>query len=117
MENKKRTRRTPFAMRILFPLTPAERIFRPGYAYQRVGVLLPDLVPAGTEQVFLFTGETEDSGRSERLMEVMDEINHVYGRHTLRYAGEGLSDQWRMRQRLKSPSYTTDWRDLSYAKC
>lgn len=94
-----------------------ERIFRPGYAYQRAGVLLPDLVPAGTEQVSLFTGETEDSGRSERLMEVMDEINHVYGRHTLRYAGEELSQHWQMRQRLKSPSYTTDWRELGYAKC
>lgn len=94
-----------------------ERIFRPGYAYQRAGVLLSDLVPAGTEQVSLFTSETEAPGRSAQLMEVMDEINRVYGRHTLRYAGEGLSQHWRMRQRLKSPSYTTDWRELGYARC
>lgn len=94
-----------------------EQIFRPGYRYQRAGVLLPDLAPAGTEQVSLFAGEAEEAGRSERLMQVMDEINRVYGRHTLRYAGEELSNNWQMRQRLKSPSYTTDWRELGYAKC
>lgn len=71
----------------------------------------------GTEQVSLSIGETEEFGRSDRLMAVMDEINRVCGRHTLHYAGEGLSEHWRMRQRLKSPSYTTDWGELDYAKC
>jgi DNA polymerase V len=89
-----------------------ERIFRHGYAYQRAGVLLPDLVPAGTEQVSLFAGETEETGRSGRLMETMDKINRAHGRHAVRYAGEGLSGRWRMRQQFKTPSYTTDWGEL-----
>jgi DNA polymerase V len=89
-----------------------ERIFRPGFAYQRAGVLLPDLVPAGVEQVSLFADEEENSGRSGRLMETVDKINRVHGRQAVHYAGEALSGRWRMRQRLKSPTYTTNWAEL-----
>ena len=40
-------------------------------------------------------------------MEVLDHINRIHGHHALHYAGEALSGRWRMRQRLKSSSYTT----------
>jgi hypothetical protein len=33
----------------------------------------------------------------------------VYGRQAVHYACEALSGNWHMRQRLKSPSYTTNW--------
>lgn len=88
-----------------------ERIFRPGFAYQKAGVLLPDLVPAGIEQGSLFTTGPEDAGRSDRLMEVLDRINRVHGRQAVHYAGEALSERWHMRARLKSPAYTTRWSD------
>ena len=89
-----------------------ERIFRPEFAYQKAGVLLPDLVPAGIEQGSLFTTEPDDTGRSDRMMAVLDRINRVHGRQALHYAGEALSERWRMRQRLKSPAYTTRWKEL-----
>lgn len=89
-----------------------ERIFRPGFAYQRAGVLLPDLAPAGIEQASLFSGEAENSRRSERLMDAVDKINRTHGRQTVRYASETLSERWQMRQRLKSPAYTTNWKEL-----
>ncbi|MGJ0483985.1 MAG: Y-family DNA polymerase [Methylomicrobium sp.] len=94
-----------------------EQIFRPGYAYQRAGVLLLDLMPAGTGQIVLFAEEMEETGRSARLMETVDRINRAYGLRTLRFASEGLSEHWHMRQQLKSPSYTTNWRELVSAKC
>jgi|APLak6261670063_1056076.scaffolds.fasta_scaffold01141_2 DNA polymerase V len=94
-----------------------ERIFRPGYAYQRAGVLLPDLVPAGVEQFSLFDDNPVETHRSERLMEAIDEINRVYGRQAIRYGSEALSERWRMRQQFKSPSYTTRWTDLMTIKC
>ena len=89
-----------------------ERIYRHGYAYQRAGVLLPDLVPAGVAQGSLFDPGPEDTGRSDRLMEVLDRINRVHGRQAVYYAGETLSERWHMRQRLKSPAYTTRWNEL-----
>ena len=88
-----------------------ERIFRPGYSYQRAGILLPDLLPAGVAQMSLFdTGE--HSARSEQLMATLDNINRRHGKKTIQYASEILSNCWHMRQQFKSPSYTTNWREL-----
>jgi DNA polymerase V len=89
-----------------------ERIFRPGFAYQRAGVLLPDLVPSGMEQRTLFSAAGDDDGRAERLMQAVDRINRLHGRQAVRYASEGLGERWRMRQQMKSPAYTTRWSEL-----
>jgi DNA polymerase V len=88
-----------------------ERIFRQGYSYQRAGILLPDLLPTGVVQMSLFdTGE--HSARSEQLMAILDNINRLHGKKTIQYASEILSTRWHMRQQFKSPSYTTNWREL-----
>ncbi len=88
-----------------------QQIFRAGLSYQRAGILLPDLLPAGVAQASLFD-VVENSGRSERLMATLDKINRVHGKSTIRYASEIISKRWHMRQQFKSPSYTTDWQEL-----
>jgi DNA polymerase V len=93
-----------------------EHIFRSGPAYQKAGVLLLDLVPAGFAQGSLFAATSGDLARSVRLMKALDRINREFGRGTLRYASEAISDSWRMRARLKSPAYTTRWEELPTAK-
>ena len=88
-----------------------QHIFRAGLSYQRAGILLPDLLPAGVVQASLFdTGES--SGRTEQLMATLDNINRIHGKNAIRYASESISKGWHMRQQFKSPSYTTDWREL-----
>lgn len=89
-----------------------EKIYRPGYAYQKAGVLLLDLVPMEIRQGSLFAAEGTDPECSKRLMAVLDRINGTYGRQTLRFGSEALSETWRMRVRLKSPAYTTRWNEL-----
>jgi DNA polymerase V len=89
-----------------------ERLFRDGYAYQKAGVMLLDLVPAGVVQTGLFLSEASDPVRSSRLMQALDQINRRHGRQTVRFAGEGLSERWHLRTRLKSPAYTTRWKEL-----
>ena len=88
------------------------RIFRPGLEYQKAGVLLTDLVPADREQGLLFAAGPGDDARTGRRMACLDRLNRVPARRAVRYASELLSDRWHMRQRLKSPAYTTDWRAL-----
>ncbi|MGD9781347.1 MAG: Y-family DNA polymerase [Kiritimatiellia bacterium] len=88
------------------------RIFRPGLAYQKAGVLLPDLEPDGAEQGLLFSSQPADDARTDRLMDRLDALNREPARRAVRYASELLSDKWRMRQRRKSPAYTTDWNGL-----
>jgi DNA polymerase V len=94
-----------------------DRIFRPGDEYQKAGVMLLDLAPAGRRQESLFAApEAADPEHSARLMEALDRINRRHGRGALRYASEAVSDDWRMRQRLKSPAYTTRWKELPEVK-
>jgi DNA polymerase V len=87
-------------------------IFRAGYAYQKAGILLLDLVPAAAAQGQLFATGSADGGRADRLMASLDRLNRAPGRRAVRYAGELLGDRWQMRQRLKSPAYTTRWEQL-----
>lgn len=86
-----------------------ERIYQPGYSYQKAGVVLGDLMPRTTVQGNLF-GERDD--RREKLMATLDTINHRMGRATVRSAAEGYTQTWKMRSAYKSKSYTTRWDDI-----
>lgn len=88
-----------------------QRIYRKGFSYQRAGILLPDLFPAGVVQATLFDSG-DNSGRSEQLMAALDNINRRHGKKSIRYASEIISNKWHMRQQFKSPSYTTKWQEL-----
>ena len=89
-----------------------ERIYREGFAYQRAGVLLLDLASEDADQGLLFAETPGDTGRSNRLMDALDRINRARGRGAVHYAGEGLGERWRMRQKLKSAASTTEWGEL-----
>ncbi len=86
-----------------------KRIYRPGFAYQKAGVMLMDLHSAGQTQGVLFG--TTSPGRPA-LMQVMDRANARWGRGTLRLAVEGAKKSWQMKRDHMSPAYTTRWEDL-----
>ena len=85
-----------------------KRIYRKGFAYQKAGVALLDLSDAGTPQRDLFSTARDNT----RLMAVMDHINGIWGRGTLRSAAEGSGREWQMKRESKSPAYTTQWSEL-----
>lgn len=85
-------------------------IYLSGHSYQRGGVLLMDLVNHQYQQQDLFS-ETQNH-RSDALMTTLDAINAKMGNGTLRFAGEGFEAGWRMKQRLRSPRYTTQFSEL-----
>ena len=98
-----------------------ERIHRPGFRYQKAGVMLGDLCAPGPIQTSLFESEPEsyiDCAPRRRLLATMDAINQTMGRHTLWTASQGLTRQeqaeaqWRMNRGLLSPRYTTCWDEL-----
>lgn len=88
------------------------RIYRPGYGYHKAGIMLTELIPAGTAPADLFAsdGGTE---RSEALMKALDAINGRWGRGTLRSLASGIDRNWRMRREWLSSGYTTDWDGLA----
>jgi DNA polymerase V len=88
-------------------------IYRPGYRYQKAGVLLNGLVNENYDQLRLFQASTPHAAA---LMKAMDEINRRWGRDTIQSAAAGLAEKWRFRQMKKSPAYTTRWSELPIAK-
>jgi DNA polymerase V len=88
-----------------------KRIYRSGFAYQKAGVALLNLTAAAHPQLSLFPKMRDNS----RLMEVMDRINGIWGRGTLRSAAEGVRTEWRMKRERMSPGYTTRWDQLPVA--
>ena len=86
------------------------RIYRPGFAYQKAGVMLSELRPQKMAQASLFADP--DIERSHRLMATLDIINQKWGRGALRTAAEGLEKPWQMKRQRLSPGYTTDWEGL-----
>ncbi|MGV1100198.1 Y-family DNA polymerase [Thiovibrio sp. JS02] len=84
-------------------------IYRPGFVYQKVGVILADLLPQGRRQGDLFAGEGEEG---LLLMAAVDRINTRWGRDTVQYGSSGFTRSWKNRQERKSPAYTTNWRQL-----
>ncbi len=91
-------------------------IHKPGYRYQKAGVILLDLSPAPGRQLSFLEPHGEEKTRRDALMRVMDRINTVHGRGTLTLAASGLGKkEWHMRQERRSPCYTTSWAELPVA--
>ncbi|WP_027361610.1 Y-family DNA polymerase [Halodesulfovibrio aestuarii] len=92
------------------------KIFRNGHQYQKVGVLLSGLESKHNQQgslLELTSPATQQQIEAEaRLMCVTDAINKKFGRGTVQYAGEGLGQPWKMKQKNLSPRYTTKWGEL-----
>ncbi len=86
-------------------------LYRPGYLYNKAGVMLMDLSPAGVHQGDLFA--RGDCDRSRRLMATVDQMNRDMGRGAVFFAGQGIKQRWRMQANMKSPAYTTAWHSLA----
>jgi DNA polymerase V len=96
---------------IHYALRLAEQLFQRGNRYRKAGVMLSDLAPARCVQGDLFE-DISQRERSERLMQVMDQVNRKYGTGTLRYAATGLQQRWQMKAERRSPRYTSRWDEL-----
>ncbi len=87
-----------------------KRIYRPGLAYQKAGVFLDGLEKVGAMQLGLFANIDQD--RAGALMRAVDRLNRDWGRDTVRFAAAGTRRPWMMKQKMRSPCYTTRWQDL-----
>jgi DNA polymerase V len=88
-------------------------MYRPGFRYKKVGVVLSHITPLPVVQPDLF-GEVTLYGhyREMRLMAVVDAINHIFGRDTLVFAVQGLTRLWRMRQSHLSRHFMSRWDEI-----
>ena len=97
-------------------LRALDQIFRPGYAYQKAGIILLDLVTPQQAQPSLFAPAPAQVERSRKLMDVLDRVNRANGKHSLRFASEAVDEHWRGRSTLRSPAFSTNWREIPFVQ-
>lgn len=92
-----------------------DRIFRPGYAYKKAGVMLSEVVPDSRVQLDAFA---YDGGikLKQSVMRAMDSVNARMGRNKLYYAAQGVDKTWGMRQKRLSKRFTTRWDEIPIVK-
>lgn len=87
-----------------------DRLYDKTKQYKKAGVMLSGLVPDHSIQGNLFMDETRNCDR--RLMDIIDNINFSQRDDVLKFAASGTTRDWKMRQELRSPRYTTRWEEL-----
>lgn len=93
-----------------------KKIYKKDFLYKKAGVILTDLVEADNIQLDIFT-PYEQTGKSNRLMKAMDNINMRFGRDKCTVASAGIKkSSWDMRQLKKSKRFTTAWHEIIVAK-
>lgn len=86
-------------------------IYRPGYNYKKVGVMISDIIHESKAPLDFFAPTYLDD-RRKVIMECMDKINKKMGINKLTYAGGGIKQNWKMKREKLTPCYTTNWDDL-----
>ncbi len=87
-----------------------DKIYEEGEFYKKAGVLLSGLVPDESIQANLFKTASQNNNR--KLMDMIDNINFSQRDDVLKFAASGTQRNWKMRQELRSPRYTTRWDEL-----
>ncbi|MBN8788783.1 MAG: Y-family DNA polymerase [Terrimonas sp.] len=87
-----------------------EKIYEEGRFYKKAGVMLSGLEDDKCIQGNLFVPESKNKGRF--LMDMMDNINFSMRGDILKFAASGTKRDWKMRQELRSPRFTTRWEEM-----
>jgi DNA polymerase V len=94
-------------------------LFEAGKTYNKAGVILSDIVPESVIQGNLFVAvptSSEKLAKGRALMEAVDNINFSMRGDILKFAASGTTRNWKMRQEMRSPRYTTRWEELPLLK-
>lgn len=87
-----------------------DKLYEQGRIYKKAGVMLSGIVPDATIQGNLFMSENKNSNRF--LMSMLDNVNFAMRDDMIKFAASGTTRNWKMRQELRSPRYTTRWEEL-----
>lgn len=89
-------------------------IFKWGFHYKKVGLVLESLIAKELNLQYDLLESIEDYPveNTEAFMSVIECVNKKFGRRILRLAAEGHAKASLSRSEMRSPCYTTQWRDL-----
>ncbi len=99
---------------ISYAMKGLDIIYKEGYNFKKSGILVSNLVPESELQMGLF--DSRDRIRDKKLMGVLDKVNGKFGKNLVRFAVQGYSNKWKLRQARLSPCYTTRLDDVLIIK-
>lgn len=91
---------------ITYALKALDIIFRPGYNFKKTGVIVTDIVPESQVQSSFF--DEVNRNRDAQVMKTLDAVNNRFGKDLIKFAIQGYTKNWRLRQQKLSPCYTTN---------
>ena len=102
---------------ITHALKGLERIFKPGYAYKKAGVICTQLIDQRNLQENLFKPEdAEKRAVKTAAMNTVDKANKKWGSNTLTFAALGKKRLRTLKNGTRSPRFTTAWQELLKVK-
>ncbi len=69
-----------------------EQIYKSGYFYKKVGVILQGLQPESAEIIRLYN--QSGYGKDKRLMQALDKISNNFGRDAIRFGTQKNKQSW-----------------------
>jgi DNA polymerase V len=90
-------------------------VYRPGFAYQKAGVVLSRVSPREGRQISLFLQNAANE-KSDKMMKALDAANTRWGRGTIFLAAEGTKKEWKVKSQYRSPAYTSSWDEIPVAR-
>ena len=90
------------------------QIYKPGYQYNKLGIILLDLQSDKVVQQHLFI--KPNYTKSDKLMGALDLINNLMGKNTIFIAAQGTERAWTTQSQKCSPAFTTNINELPIVK-
>lgn len=88
------------------------KIYRSGFAYKKVGIMLGGIVSNKAIQQDLFIDNKTSDPKQRALMQLMDKTNAKYGKNKLKLAAQGITQSWKTKREKCTNHFTTSWDDL-----
>lgn len=101
---------------ISYALAGLRAIYWEGFEYKKAGIIVTSIVPKTQVQQSLF--DSSDRAKHGKVMDVLDIINQKMGKHTVKFAVQGMikGAAWQQKQKNLSPCYTTRWDQVLKAR-
>ena len=90
-------------------LEGAQSIYKANIKYVKCGIILSGLADKNRSQGYLWPIETVERSR---LTQAIDTINFKFDKQGIRLATQPINPIWKMKQSMKSQSFTTSWKEL-----
>ena len=89
------------------------KIYRTGYKYHKVGIMLSSLSQKNENEQYDFF--INRNSKNSKVNDVYEQINKKWTDKIQLASAAGIKKEWKMKSENKSRNYTTNWNELCKA--